>query len=125
MTKKEEQPRKPQDERENHPRDLDYNPEITDDDKEVLNNQSHDQNGGDYFEEREEPIDYAGEDLDIPLDDQKFNQTTNQPDDIERARKSKDSANTNENLDEDSETIYKNEEAEKYRDPSEKTRKEK
>lgn len=125
MTKKEEHPRKKENEQESHPKDLDYNPEITAEDKEVLNNQSHDQRKGDYFEERDEPIDFVGEDLDVPRDDQQFNQTTNQPDDIERARKPKDSANTNENLDEESETIYKNEEAEKYRDPSEKTRKEK
>lgn len=120
MTKKEERPAGKEREREEHPENLDYNPDITSEDKEVLNNQSADQKKGEYFEERTEPIDYAGEDLDIPLDDQQFNQTANRPDDAELTRKSKDSANKNDDLEPDSETIYKNEEAEKYKSPSKK-----
>lgn len=123
MTKKEERPANKKNQREQHPKDVEYNPDITSEDKEVLNNQSKDEKKGDYFKEREEPIDFAGEDLDVPLDDQKFNQTANKPDDSERNRKPKDSADTHENLGPKSETIYKNEDAEKYKDPSEKTRK--
>lgn len=123
MTKKEEKPTDKEQEREKHPDNLDYNPDITSEDKEVLNNQSEDQKKGEYFEERTEPIDYAGEDLDIPLDDEQFNQTVNQPDDSEFQRKPKESANTNDNIEPDSETIYKNQEAEKYKSPSKKSRK--
>lgn len=123
MTKKEEKPKNEKKQREEHPKDLDYNPDITSEDKEVLNNQSKDQNKGDYFEEREENIDFVGEDLDVPMEDEKFNSTVNKPDDTERNRKPKDSADTHENLGPDSETIYKNQDAEKYKDPSEKTRK--
>lgn len=122
MTKKEEQPK-------NNDRDRDqdgktsYNPNITDHDKEILNNQSQDQKKGEYFKDREEPIDYAGADLDIPgEDDRKFYPTRNKPQDVEKQRKPKESANSNDNIESQTETVYKGEKAEKYKDPSEKTR---
>jgi hypothetical protein len=122
MTKKEEQPK-------NNREDMtpdkgsNYNPDITPEDKNVLNNQSQDQKKGDYFKDREEPIDYAGEDLDVPgEDDRKFNPTTNKPQDVEQERKPKDSANSNDNIASQTDTVYKGEKAEKYQDPSKKTR---
>ena len=124
MTKKEEQPK-------NNREDMtpdkgsNYNPDITPEDKNVLNNQSQDQKKGDYFKDREEPIDYAGEDLDVPgEDDRKFNPTTNKPQDVEQERKPKDSANSNDNIASQTDTVYKGEKAEKYQDPSKKTRNE-
>lgn len=122
MTKKEERPRSEKTQLEEHPKDLDYNPDITAEDKKVLNNQSKDHKISQYIEQREEPIDFVGHDLDVPLAKERFNPTVNRPDDAERNRKPKDSADTHENLGPDSETIYKNQDAEKYRDPSEKTR---
>ncbi|WZL89005.1 hypothetical protein VS868_15580 [Salinimicrobium sp. 3283s] len=122
MTKKEEQPKN---NREDMTRDKgsNYNPDITPEDKNVLNNQSQDQKKGDYFKDREEPIDYAGEDLDVPgEDDRKFNPTTNKPQDVEQERKPKDSANSNDNIASQTDTVYKGEKAEKYQDPSKKTR---
>lgn len=102
-----------------------YNPDITPEDKNVLNNQSQDEKKGDYFKDREEPIDYAGEDLDVPgEDDRKFNPTTNKPQDVEQERKPKDSANSNDNIASQTDTVYKGEKAEKYQDPSKKTRNE-
>ena len=81
MTKKEQEPRDNEEERGQQPGNLDFNPNITEEDKEVLNNQSEDETKGEYFEDREEPIDYEGEDLDIPeFDDKQFNSTTNKPD---------------------------------------------
>ncbi|MCX2837039.1 hypothetical protein OQ279_02640 [Salinimicrobium sp. MT39] len=124
MTKKEEQPKN---NREDMTRDKgsNYNPDITPEDKNVLNNQSQDQKKGDYFKDREEPIDYAGEDLDVPgEDDRKFNPTTNKPQDVEQERKPKDSANSNDNIASQTDTVYKGEKAEKYQDPSKKTRNE-
>lgn len=125
MTKKEQEPidrnENRDQERERHLKDIDYNPDITDEDKEVLNNQSQDEKKGDYFEDRKEPIDYAGDDLDIPeLDEKQFNQSVSKPDDTEKEKRPKNSANTNEDLESESaaETIYKGEDAEKYRDPS-------
>lgn len=124
MTKKEEQPknnRAGQSERDQD--NNNYNSNITPEDKEVLNNQSKDEGKGDYFKEREEPIDYAGADLDLPGDDdRKFNPTTNKPQDVEKERRPKESANSNDNIESQSETVYKGEKAEKYKDPSEKTR---
>ena len=123
MTKKEEQPKN---NREDMTREKgsNYNPDITPEDKNVLNNQSQDEKKGDYFKDREEPIDYAGEDLDVPgEDDRKFNPTTNKPQDVEQERKPKDSANSNDNIESQTDTVYKGEKAEKYQDPSKKTRK--
>jgi hypothetical protein len=122
MTKKEEQPKN---NREDMTRDKgsNYNPDITPEDKNVLNNQSQDEKKGDYFKDREEPIDYAGEDLDVPgEDDRKFNPTTNKPQDVEQERKPKESANSNDNIASQTDTVYKGEKAEKYQDPSKKTR---
>ncbi|NJY62460.1 hypothetical protein HC174_06775 [Salinimicrobium sp. CDJ15-81-2] len=124
MTKKEEQPknnRPGQSERDQDNKN--YNSNITPQDKEVLNNQSQDEGKGDYFKDREEPIDYAGADLDLPgEDDRKFNPTTNKPQDVEKERRPKESANSNDNIESQTETVYKGEKAEKYKDPSEKTR---
>ena len=122
MTKKEEQPQN-KDREENRDKQQNYNPEITSHDKEILNNQSQDQKKGDYFKDRDEPIDYAGADLDLPgEDDRKFNPTTNKPQDVEKQRKPKESANSNDNIESQTETVYKGEKAEKYKDPSEKSR---
>lgn len=122
MTKKEEQPKDNNRDRENTG-NTSYNPDITEHDKEILNNQSQDQKKGDYFKDREEPIDYAGADLDIPGEDnRKFNPTTNKPQDVEKERRPKESANSNDNIESQTETVYKGEKAEKYKDPSEKTR---
>lgn len=124
MTKKEEQPRNNQtDQTERDQNNKNYDSNITPQDKEVLNNQSQDEGKGDYFSEREEPIDYAGADLDLPgEDDRKFNPTTNKPQDVEKQRRPKESANSNDNIQSQSDTVYKGEKAEKYKDPSEKTR---
>ena len=122
MTKKEEQPQN-KDREENRDKQQNYNPEITSHDKEILNNQSQDQKKGDYFKDRDELIDYAGADLDLPgEDDRKFNPTTNKPQDVEKQRKPKESANSNDNIESQTETVYKGEKAEKYKDPSEKSR---
>ena len=89
----------------------------------MLNNQSE-ESKGEYFEDREEPIDYEGEDLDIPeFDDEQFNTTRNKPDDSELEERPKESADDLDSTDSESETIYKGEQARKYRDPSEKSRK--
>lgn len=122
MTKKEEQP---QNNKENMKRENErkYNPDITPEDKKVLNNQSQDEKKGEYFKERDEDIDYAGADLDIPGEyDRKFNPTTNKPQDVEKQRRPKESANSNDNIESQSDTVYKGDKAEKYKDPSEKTR---
>lgn len=123
MTRKEREPAKDKDEREKASKDLPYNPDITEENKEVLNNQSKDEKRGekenDYFKDREEPVDYAGADLDLPgEDDRKFNPTRNEPQDIEKQRKPKESANSNDNIESQSQTVYKGEEAERYQDPS-------
>ena len=124
MTKKEQEPRDNEEERGQQPGNLDFNPNITEEDKEVLNNQSEDETKGEYFEDREEPIDYEGEDLDIPeFDDKQFNSTTNKPDESELEELPKESADDLDYTDSESKTIYKGEQAKKYRDPSEKTRK--
>lgn len=123
MTKKEEMPRNNKNERESDPKDLPYNPDITPGDKEVLNNQSQDEQKGNYFKDRERPIDYAGEDLDIPeMDEKQFNQTRNKADDDVKNRRPKDSANSNDNIESQTDTVYKGQNAEKYKDPSEKSR---
>lgn len=122
MTKKEEQPKNNRTDMKREENQK-YNPEITPEDKSTLNNQSQDEKKGDYFKDREEDIDYAGADLDIPgQDDRKFNPTTNKPQDIEKERRPKESANSNDNIESQTNTVYKGEKAEKYRDPSEKTR---
>lgn len=124
MTKKEQEPRDNEEERGPQSGNLKFNPDITEEDKEVLNNQSDDETKGDYFEERLEPIDYEGEDLDIPeFDDGQFNSTTNKPDESELEELPKESADDLDHTDSESKTIYKGEQAKKYRDPSEKTRK--
>ncbi len=122
MTKKEEQPKNDRTDAKSD-KDRKYNSDITPQDKEVLNNQSQDERKGEYFEDRKEPIDYAGADLDVPgQDDRKFNPTTNKPQDVEKQRKPKDSANSNDNIESQTDTVYKGDKAEKYKDPSEKTR---
>lgn len=119
MTKKEEMPKKKKEQDQETSKDLPFNPEITSEDKEVLNNQSKDQKKGDYFKDRDEPIDYAGADLDVPeLDDKQFNPTRNKPDESEKQKRPKESANSNDNIEEQSETVYKGDKAEKYKDPS-------
>ncbi len=122
MTKKEEQPENTNNKKEKDA-NLPYDPNISEQDKEVLNNQSKDQKKGEYFKDREQPIDYAGADLDIPGDDdRKFNPTTNKPQDVEQQRKPKESANSNDNIESQTDTVYKGDKAEKYKDPSEKSR---
>ena len=122
MTKKEEQPKNNRSEMKRD-ENQNYNPDITPEDKKVLNNQSQDQQKGEYFKDRDQPIDYAGADLDIPGEyDRKFNQTRNEPQDVEKQRRPKESANSNDNIESQTDTVYKGEKAEKYRDPSEKTR---
>ena len=115
MTKKEQMPGGNKEDKEKHPDKIDYNPDITSEDKEVLNNQSRDEKKGDYFNERQEPIDYTGNDLDLPeMDDKQFNQTRNKPDDTERERRPKESANSSDDARENTETVYKGDKAEKY-----------
>lgn len=121
MTKKEEMPKGNKQERESADKDLPFNPDITSEDKKVLNNQSKDEKKGDYFKDRTEPIDYAGADLDLPeMDDKQFNQTKNEADDTEKQRRPKESANSNDNIESQTETVYKGDKAEKYQDPSKK-----
>lgn len=121
MTKKEEMPKGNKQERESASKDLPFNPDITSEDKKVLNNQSKDEKKGDYFKDRDEPIDYAGADLDVPeMDDKQFNQTKNKADDAEKQRRPKESANSNDNIESQTETVYKGDKAEKYQDPSKK-----
>lgn len=121
MTKKEEMPKRNKEEKEQVSKDLPFNPAITPEDKKVLNNQSEDEEKGEYFKEREEPIDYAGADLDLPeMDENQFNPTKNKADESEKAKKQKESANTKRNINKQSDTIYKGEKAEKYKDRSKK-----
>ena len=121
MTKKEEMPKGNKQERESADKNLPYNPDITSHDKEILNNQSKDEKKGDYFKDRDEPIDYAGADLDLPeMDDKQFNQTKSEADDVEKQRRPKESANSNDNIESQTETVYKGDKAEKYQDPSKK-----
>ena len=124
MSKKEQEPRENREDREQQPKNMGYNPDITEEDKEVLNNQSE-EGKGDYFKDRQEPIDYEGEDLDIPeMDDEQFNPTRNKADDSEKEELPKESVESEVDIESESETIYKGEKAEEYHDPSEKTRKE-
>lgn len=126
MTKKEEMPKKNKQEREQTSKDLPYNPDITSENKKVLNNQSQDEKKGEYFKERNEPVDYAGADLDLPeMDEKQFNQTRNKADESEKKKKPKDSANYNDNIESQTETVYKGKKAEKYKDASSKSRDEK
>ena len=121
MTRKEQMPKGNKEEREQQPKDIDYNPDITPEDKEVLNNQSKDEKtaegANDYFKDRDEPIDYAGADLDLPeMDEKQFNQTRNEADEAEKNRRPKESANSNDDPKENTDTVYKGEKAEKYGD---------
>lgn len=126
MTKKEEMPKKNKEEREQTSKDLPYNPDITSENKKVLNNQSQDEKKGEYFKNRNEPVDYAGADLDLPeMDEKKFNPTRNKADESEKMKKPKESANSNDNIESQTETVYKGKKAEKYKDPSKKSRDEK
>lgn len=121
MTKKEEQPKRDRDDNfEESSENFKFDPDITKQDKETLNNQSE-KDKGDYFKGREDPVDFAGEDLDLPeMDEKKFNQTANKPDESEKEERPKKSANSNDNIESETETIYKGEKAEKYKDPSKK-----
>lgn len=124
MTKKEEQPKRGEDDQfQENSEKLSYDPEITDHDKDVLNNQSQDEGKGDYAEERKKPVDFEGENLDIPKTDteeKKFNETASKPDDSTKNKRPKDSANSNDNIETESETVYKGTKAEDYKDPSKK-----
>lgn len=123
MTKKERQPQGNREERETPKKGMNYNPDITPHDKEILNNQSLDEEKGEYLDEREEPIDFTADDLDIPeMDEKQFNETASKPDESEREKRPKESANTKDDPKSDSETIYKGEKAEEYQDPSQKSR---
>lgn len=124
MTKKEEQPRGNKQEREKNKRDLPFNPDITSQDKEVLNNQSYDEHRENYRDDRNSEIDYEASDLDIPkMDEKQFNETRSKADDSTRNKKPKKSANSNDNIESQTETVYKGEKAEKYKDPSKKDQK--
>lgn len=124
MTKKEEQPKGNKQERENNKKDLPFNPDITSQDKEVLNNQSYDEHRENYRDDRNSEIDYEASDLDIPkMDDKQFNETRSKADDSTRNEKPKKSANSNDNIESQTETVYKGEKAEKYKDPSKKDQK--
>ena len=125
MTKKEEMPKKNESEREKQPKDLPFNPDITPEDKKILNNQSQDEDRAGrtdgYFEDRTEPVNYTQDDLDIPLVDEKqFNETRNKPDEETKNKRPKQSANSNDNIESQTDTVYKGEKAEKYQDPSKK-----
>ena len=125
MSKKEQEPNGNRTGREEQPKEMKYNPDITEEDKEVLNNQSE-EGKGDYFKDRQEPVDYEGEDLDIPeMDDGQFNPTLNKADESEKQERPKEATDSQVDIESESQTVYKNEEAEKYKDPSEKTRKDK
>lgn len=124
MTKKEEQPKGNMQEREKNKKDLPFNPDITSQDKEVLNNQSYDEHRENYRDDRNSEIDYEASDLDIPkMDEKQFNETRNKADDSTRNKKPKKSANSNDNIESQTETVYKGEKAEKYKDPSKKDQK--
>lgn len=100
--------------RERSSNDLDYNSDITSEDKKILNNQSSEGKDG-YYNERQEPLDYSGEDLDLPeMDDKQFNQTWNKPDDSTVDERPKESANNSDDARENTETVYKGDKAEKY-----------
>lgn len=117
MTRKEQMPKDNSEDRERSSKDqdLDYNPDITSEDKSVLNNQSQDERIDGYYNERKEPIDHAGEDLDLPeMDDKQFNQTKNKADDSTVEKRPKQSANNSDDARENTETVYKGEKAEKY-----------
>lgn len=123
MTKKEEMPKKDKFERKQQPEDLPFNPDITPEDKKTLNNQSQDKNragkADGYFKDRTEPVRFTQDNLDIPLVDEKqFNETRNKPDDAAKSKRPKESANSNDNIESQTETVYKGEKAEKYKDPA-------
>lgn len=121
MTRKEEMPKKDKQDREQTSKDLNYNPDITSENKKVLNNQSRDEKKGDSLKDRDKPVDYAGADLDLPeMDDKQFNPTRNKADDSEKEKRPKESANSNDNIESQSETVYKGKKAENYNDPSNK-----
>ena len=119
MTKKEEQPKGNKQEREKGSKDLPFNPDITPHDKEILNNQSYDEHRENYSDDRNKKIDYEASDLDIPeMDEKQFNETRNKADESTKNKKPKESANSNDNIESQTETVYKGEKAEKYKDPS-------
>ena len=121
MTKKEEQPKGNKQEREKGSKDLPFNPDITPHDKEILNNQSSDEHRENYSSDRNRQIDYEASNLDIPeMDDKQFNETRNKADESTKNKKPKESANSNDNIESQTETVYKGEKAEKYKDPSKK-----
>ena len=126
MTKKEQQPKGNKQEREKDSENLPFNPDITSEDKEVLNNQSYDENREKYTDDRNRPINYEASNLDIPqMDEKRFNQTKNKADDSTKNKRPKQSANSNDNIESQTETVYKGKEAEKYKDPSKKEQKNK
>lgn len=121
MTKKEEMPKGNEAERKKHPDDLPFNPDITPEDKNVLNNQSQDEDregkADSYFKDRTEPVNFTQDELPIPLMDEKqFNETRNKPDEAAKSKKPKDSANSDDDVASQSETVYKGDKAEKYKD---------
>ena len=121
MTEKEHEPRKNKTERERFPKDMKYNPDITKADKNVLDNQSTEEKMEGNFKDREEPVDYTGEGLDIPEgQDNKLEDKPVEFDESSR-KKPKESANS-QSRNSSAKTIYKGRDAEKYTDPSEKTR---
>lgn len=124
MTKKEEQPKRNKDDKfQENSENMSYDPDVTDHDKNILNNQSSDEKKGNYFKDRERPVDFEGEDLDIPKTDteeRKFNETASKADDAAKNERPKESANSNDNIESESETVYKGEKAEDYKDPSKK-----
>ena len=121
MTEKEQEPRKNKTERERFPKDMKYNPDITKADKNVLNNQSAEEKMKGNFKDRKEPVDYTGEGLDIP--EGQDNKLEDKPVELDESSKKrpKESANSQSRAS-SAKTIYKGKDAEKYTDPSEKTR---
>ncbi|HET8838326.1 MAG TPA: hypothetical protein VFM82_04950 [Flavobacteriaceae bacterium] len=122
MTEKEHEPKKNKAERERFPKDMKYNPDITKADKNVLNNQSAEEKMDGNFKNRKKPVDYTGEGLDIPKgQDNKLEDKPVETEASTRKKRPKESANS-QNQVPSAETIYKGEDAKKYRDPSKKTR---
>jgi len=114
MTDKEQEPREDSDNIKSNKDNPGYNPEITKEDKEVLNNQSE-EGKGEYFKDRQEPIDYEGVDLDLPeSDDEQFNPTKNRADDSAKEERPKESVESQLDVESESDTVYKGEDAEKY-----------
>src|SRR5690606_42030710 len=107
MTDKEQEPREGSDNIKSNKDNPGYNPEITKEDKEVLNNQSE-EGKGEYFKDRQEPIDYEGVDLDLPeSDDEQFNPTKNRADDSAKEERPKESVESQLDVESESDTVYK------------------